>query len=590
MANTKQVDVYQRQKEYCATGTTDDLIDGSLFVESMRKLGYRDIARAVDELIDNSIEAKASNFYVFFGFDESGSTKPSTLAFVDDGHGMIPEMVAAACRWGGTDRHGSTSLFGRFGFGLPSASVSQGRSFSLYSRIDGGDFYKVTIDVDLIVKGEYSKDGRVATPTAAPSALPEWLGSRIAAEFPGGLEAVRTVVVWEKLDYKQWRTESDLLRNLLQRFGVTYRGFLRTMSIVVNGKKVEPIDPLFVTPGARYFEPLPDGAEPLPGLAITIRDEDTGESLGDLTVRYAYMPPTFLDASRGRKGDNPAKARFQIRKENNGIIVMRQGRQIDVVSRGLVTFQNNHKYVGVEIDFPATMDDLFGVTTSKQQVTVSERVETILRQHNVHSAINQMYKRYGEEALQLRGKELEGTVDGPRASEKVMEEIGSILLRTPVSQEVAKTAQENLEREIDRVAEETELDRAIVADEKIRQTEARPYKVELERVAEGAFFRAELRGSQLVIFLNTAHRFYQDLYISVEGFEGQRLRSSLELLLFVMGQSEVFGNQETQIWYAGERIDWSRKLQAALTKLDSVIGEVVETTDDDAGNTETATV
>src|SRR5215472_11961625 len=139
---------YDRQRAYIASAeAADDLIDGRLFVESVRKLGYRNPARALDELIDNSIEAGAENVHVYFGYHSAGSTKPDAIATVDDGYGMIKDMITAACKWGGTDRHNSRAMFGRFGFGLPSASVSQGRRFTVYSRTDAGEFYNVSIDV-----------------------------------------------------------------------------------------------------------------------------------------------------------------------------------------------------------------------------------------------------------------------------------------------------------------------------------------------------------------------------------------------------------------------------------------------------------
>lgn len=571
-------EIYERQRKYCETAVSD-LVDGQLFVESIRKLGYRDPARAADELVDNSIEAGASNVHLLFGFDSKDRQKPTALAFVDDGHGMIPEMVSAACRWGGTDRHGSRNLFGRFGFGLPSASVSQGRQFSVYSRIADGSFYGVTIDLDQIASGLHSKDGRVLTPSSEVAKLPQWVIEEVQkTQFPGGVAAVRTVVIWEKLDFKMWRGASDLERNILQRFGVTYRGFLRGTVIKVNGKKVEPIDPLFTTPGCRYYEPLPDGAEPLPGVVIPVKDDETGEPLGDIKVRYSYMHPEFLKFSKGRPSQDQegaaARARASVRAENNGLILLRAGRQIDVVRALSGSWGNNSRYVGVEIDFPPSMDDLFGVTTSKQQVTLSKAIEDRLDQHGVKAAIGQMLKRYAGEAKELQGRLQAGVDGGPRASELVMTEIGPVLRRRGVSRGTAEEAERNREREIDRRTEASKANRKDVETEVDREIARLAYKVEIERMPEAPFYRVELRGSQTVIFLNAAHRFYRDVYVSVEGAEGNRMRASLELLLFALGESEVESNPEHQIWYQGERIDWSRKLEAALTTLDSKLEAV----------------
>jgi hypothetical protein len=215
-------------------------------------------------------------------------------------------------------------------------------------------------------------------------------------------------VIWEKLDSGLWRTATALERNLLQRFGVTYRGYLRFTAIMVNGRQVDPIDPLFTTPGARFYEAPPGGAEPQPGLRIPVKDENSGKALGEIVIRYAYMPPTFL-SSKAPMG-SPSRARFSIRADNNGLIFTRKGRQLDVVTRSEVyVFQNNTRYAAVEIDFPPTMDDLFGVTTSKQSVEMSDRLIQLLRQNKVNLAVRHMQKRYEEEAKAAKSAEFKGS-------------------------------------------------------------------------------------------------------------------------------------------------------------------------------------
>ena len=576
--------VYDRQRAYVESSqAVADLIDGRLFVESMRKLGYRDPARAADELVDNAIEAGAENVHVLFGYPNKTTTKPDAIAFADDGHGMIPEMVAAACKWGGTDRYDSRAMFGRFGFGLPSASVSQGRRFTVWSRNAPTDFYRVTIDVDDISDGKYSKDGRVIPPEAAPDGLPDWVAAELADKFPGGQDAVRTVVVWEKLDSGLWRTTSALERNLLQRFGVTYRGYLRTTTIAVNGKPAEPIDPLFTTPGARYYEAPPAGAEPQPGLRIPVSGDD-GKPLGEIKIRYAYLPPTFM--SRRAPVGSPHRARLSIRSENNGLIFTRRGRQVDVVARSEVfVFQNNARYSAVEIDFPPTMDDLFGVTTSKQSVDMSERLVQILRQNKVNLAIRHLQDRYETDAKAARSQDFEGEGgDLARTSEKIMEQSSDVLRKRPRNQEQEQEAQENLQREIDRTAKETGVQRKLIAAEKERETAERPFKIEFQPVIEGPFYRPELRGSQLVIILNTAHPFFTEIYSPLQGFEGKRVRAGLELLLFVLGQAETEAPRERRNWYRSERGDWSVKLSTVLGGLEDTVGDLAaDLTDEDEG-------
>ena len=67
----------------------------------------------------------------------------------------------------------------------------------------------------------------------------------------------------EKLD-KITRNTVNVLRNqLLEFFGITYQKLLRNAEIVVDDTPLEPIDPLFITPGFRYYDIDADRAQAL---------------------------------------------------------------------------------------------------------------------------------------------------------------------------------------------------------------------------------------------------------------------------------------------------------------------------------------
>ena len=102
---------------------------GEAFVQSMRNTYYKHTGTALDELIDNSVEAGATQVLIALGYSGSSTAKPDAIAVIDDGHGMPRNMLRRAAAWGGTHRHGRETRtgLGRFGFGLPSASVNQAR-------------------------------------------------------------------------------------------------------------------------------------------------------------------------------------------------------------------------------------------------------------------------------------------------------------------------------------------------------------------------------------------------------------------------------------------------------------------------------
>ena len=91
------------------------------FLKGIRDLGYKDTAYALNELNDNSFQAGARNIhYELIGTNN----KIDELVIYDDGHGMVKDMLPVAVTWGGTHRQGSRKGFGKYGYGLPSASLS----------------------------------------------------------------------------------------------------------------------------------------------------------------------------------------------------------------------------------------------------------------------------------------------------------------------------------------------------------------------------------------------------------------------------------------------------------------------------------
>lgn len=537
------------------------------FIRGIRDLGYKSTATALDELVDNSIQAEAANIDVVFGYD-GASTKPSALAIIDDGHGMDPDMIRLSVVWGGTHRENDRHGFGRYGYGLPSACVSQGRRFTVYSRPVAGTWHAVTIDLDRISQNDpaYVQDNRIVVPPARPASLPDWITDYLESHYDDGI-AHGTVVVIDSLDKLSKKTTDALERLLLEHFGVTYRNFLRSVNIYVNDTQVAPVDPLFLTPGARFYDD-PNGvhAEALEPLVIDIKDKQTGKQEGQIKVRFSYLPPSFQYANESGTKQN---ARFAIMKEHNGIIVLRDGRQIDVVTKNLwTTLQNPDWNWKVEVDFPPVLDEEFSITTSKQQVVVSERIRKILEEKGVRSAITQMRKRLDEDKAMLKiQREAEAA---SRVSEEAMAAIAKFQTRRPGGDPVERQieSEENLKREVERRAKETGLPSADIERELIAEVNGRPYKVVEERMPGAPFYRMEQMGGQKVLYINTAHRFYTDVYAGPDSTP--RLRAALELVLFVLGECELDAEKDRRSFYETERGEWSNRLRLALEQLNKM--------------------
>ena len=541
-------DVHQSiaaQRAYVAEAerrTKFGLLIPEAFVRGIRDLGYRSNSDALAELIDNSIQAFADRVDVIFGYEGTGSEKkPTQMAVLDNGHGMDPAMIRMAMMWGGTHRENDRAGLGRYGYGLPCASVSLGRRFTVYSHVAGRAIHAITLDLDLLATGAYTDvSGDFVMPTSVPTELPAFVAECLNNAQPRGW-ACGTVVVLEKLDRLEWTTTQGLRENLCRHFGVTYHKLRDQTALYIDGQFVDPVDPLFLTPKFQLHALDEDRAQALEPIKIETRASESEGNFGAITLRYAWFPPSFgsIDKERDAVGVN-ANARFPIIKNYHGVIFSRNGRLIDVHTRTpWTTFINNDRYIKIEVEFSADLDEVFGVTTSKQQVKVSPLAWDLLLQAGLPKAIEQLRTKVKEAKSRRHSIALV-----PRAGEKRPSEIAmSAVLKTSSSD--ASLAQQSLD------------------------LHAPPCRTEFAHAPGQSFFRMVQSDSTRILQINTAHRFYTDLYSGPASTA--EMRSALEVVLFSIGDVALKHESNGNNSLRQDLVSWSLHLELALERLASGI-------------------
>ncbi|MEX2374454.1 MAG: ATP-binding protein [Dehalococcoidia bacterium] len=510
------------------------------FVRGIRDLGYRTNGDAVAELIDNALQAQAERVDVLFGYDGGPSNKkPTQLAVVDDGHGMEADMIRLAVMWGGTHRENDRSGLGRYGYGLPCSAVSLGRRFTVLSQTGDGHLYAVTLDLDALSMGAYTDPaGDIVVPRAERADLPTFVAEHMARVFPDGWRS-GTIILVDKLDRLEWTTTQGLRENLCRQFGVIYHKLRGEAALFVDGTWVKPIDPLFLTPEFHLYDLDDDRAQPLDPIRVEVRHPETGAYLGAITLRYAWLPPSFgsIDKARDAAGLN-ANARFTVLKAYHGIIFSRNGRLIDVQTRTpWTTFINNDRYIKVEVEFSASLDEWFGVTTSKQQVTVSPFIWNILAEAGLPKAIEQLRNKVRAAKLARRAAAL-----SPQPGDRLLSERAMSIVST-MAQDGVSNSQPGLP---------------------LRMA---PYRVRFEDLPGQPFFRVDRRHGARTLNINTGHRFYVQIYDSPTATA--ELRSALEVLLFCIGDVMLSTADDARPEFNETVLSWSRRLDIALGMLAS---------------------
>lgn len=351
----------------------------NMTVQAMRDSRYRHAANAVAELIDNSIDANASTVEVLVK-ERSGLVRTrhrwyiDQLALFDDGYGMDAETLEQALRFGGRAGGGQLQRIGKYGMGLPTASVSQARRLEVWTW--QGDSEKPLysyIDVDEIEEGS-----QVEIPEAREAAFPSYWKRRISK---GALDPDHgTLVVWSNVDRIKMQV-STLLNQLEREVGRIYRHFINegTTSIRMatfrpnktrpeTDAAVSPNDPLYLIPNSSTPEPW--GAEPMfKALNTETYTVDVGGREETVEVTYSIVKQDTLGTQAPTPGSLP---HGQHARHNMGVSVVREGREI-VLDESFVRSGGRgdipmNRWWGCEIRFNQGCDDLFGIDHNKQMV------------------------------------------------------------------------------------------------------------------------------------------------------------------------------------------------------------------------------
>lgn len=355
----------------------DHSIFSARLIDSMRYGGYSNAATALAELIDNSVEAGATNVEVLckdrIVQGESNMVEQiDEIAVVDNGSGMSIDELWDSLRLGVGTRASRRGI-GRFGMGLPYASISQCGRVDVYSWQDADTVLTTRLDLD-----EIKKHSMREIPMPVKSSIPDlWVDASNILPTSSG-----TIVVWSNLDRCVWKRSSTVIKNSERIVGRTYRRFLNEgrlairMASIGSGYdtkeefNVLPNDPLYLM--APSSTPEPWGDKPMFRLdgeksvdMFAVKGNDGKEH--QVKLRFAFA----RKEARGEKSGQFAGAlpHGKHASRNLGVSVIRADREINLDQNLLQTYDPMERWWGAEIEFPPALDEFFGVTNNKQNAT-----------------------------------------------------------------------------------------------------------------------------------------------------------------------------------------------------------------------------
>ena len=353
-----------------------DIVPTHLAVEAMRDNGYKDAAYAVAELMDNSIQAGAKVVELLCAERETQiearkRRRIEQIAVLDNGCGMDADTLRLALQFGNGTRltTGKQSGIGRFGMGLPASSISQCTRVDVWTWQDGPESAIHTcLDLDAI-----RKNRETCVPKPKKLAIPQ-MWRDVSDDFG----KTGTLVVWSNLDRLMWKTAGALIDNSEFIIGRMYRRFLdknkvrlRLAAFNVDDHQDFSIDRPVLPNDPGYL--MDETSCPAPYDKTPMFDPWSGEHFErtftlnfrgkkhDVTVRLSCAKP------EPRAVPLPGSTAYgRHAGKNVGVSVVRAERELELDQGLVIAYDPRERWWGVEVSFPPSLDELFGVSNNKQ--------------------------------------------------------------------------------------------------------------------------------------------------------------------------------------------------------------------------------
>ena len=544
---------------------------------SFRDAGYKNTSMAIAELIDNSIQAGAKKIRVLaFEVNNHEGIKTTRqvkkIAVFDDGEGMRPEVLSICLGFAQGTRLYKRKGIGRFGVGLPLASISQCKRTTVYSWQKEGEVFSTYLDIN-----EVEENNQQYTNPVVRDKLPDDINNAI-----GKLKKeTGTVVVWEDCDRLDLKRPETLLSRMEKGFCRIYRHFLddndnfaKLVDIKLISLSGDKSKEMAILPNDPLYLMTPNNLPGYENEATSISYEPA------IKEKIEYAPGEFSEIEihssvmRREIGrwppDGEHKAIRDHFRANVGISFVRACREIDF---GVFNYFNpnelTERYWGIEVRFEPELDELFGVTNNKQNVRGIE----LLGKEEENDYDEDQYKN--DYKLKLRKilskkitnlligmrKEIANMAAKDRASSKNNHSTpgldSSILAsevvkhdKTPTKTQIEAQNKSEAQKDIERENIIRDNDPSLTEEEV--KSAAQELKDLAIAISVGSwpglgFMTVQGAGDTAVAQLNRNHPFYNDLYLRIAKDETTEEAQALNLFLlaFVRAENEMYHDADT---------------------------------------------
>ena len=588
------------------------IVPANTAIETFRDNGYKDTASAISELIDNSIDAGAKNIQIIvFEKTITKAKRPmkeiSEIAIVDDGSGMSEEDLKTSLQFGNGTKFEKKDGIGKFGIGLPNASVSQCKHVEVFTWINSKTLFTY-LDIEEIKNNKQQEINAVVEKN-----LPEHIENEIKKTRSG------TAIIWSRCDRLDIARGETLYRRMSKKLCRVFRHYLDKNSSFKNKVKMTykvagenfkeellPNDPLYLA----FPNNLPDGKTGIKYkdkaiMELKSKDDDPREGKieiafinpktklpekSDVIFRFSFIK----DEVWQEESDKTSKFQTHLSK-NSGISFVRGGREIDFGNFGyFVSYDLTDRYWGCEIRFSPILDSIFGVSNDKQGVrnvgplSKSIRDEDGITEEDVKNtpnlklreAITKRFDHFRRQYKSQLSKKGVGKRGSGKRSETIADRIfkkrkvitrSKVISETKTPQQIDQEIKDRLQRVRKEAGmpplTEDQLNKLVESTRKLQ------VRIDFNSWLGSEFFSTEVSGQGAIVNINQDHNFYTKLYKSLSAQLDATNVEIVDLMLiaFTRAEDELAASNIDIKDFVKIKEKWGQILTELLEEQDKII-------------------
>ena len=329
--------------------------DASALMTSARSFGNYDLARALADLLDNSITAGASTIEITCTY---GAGNPE-VRVRDNGGGMSAEELRIAMRPASVnpDDERSADDLGRFGWGMKSASFSQCKQLTVVTKKEES-YSAASWDLDDIDEWSMSSYSSAEAEALLQEPLPGSSG---------------TELIWQTCDRLSEEGSitddhfNEVIAHARRQLSLVFHRFIsgkyraRKTSISLNGTPLDAVDP---------FHSNHPATQAFPAEAFHVAE-------GTKVLMRAYTLPHYSKLERAEYETLGGEEGYL---KNQGFYVYRNNRLIICGTWfRLAKHGELSKLVRISIDIPNSLDSMWKVTIDKSDVQLPSRLRARMK-------------------------------------------------------------------------------------------------------------------------------------------------------------------------------------------------------------------